>query len=273
MYYSGLLKAVPTLLGVVGAIFLLGGCASDADEGSLSDEINGGPTPRTVCFAGRTFGDVMTSGGIAEIGRLCKAMPNVIRDVPGGRDAPYDFFQWDSNLAHEMDAIVTALDTNHDGQVTSADAAVTLTVVGYSWGGYNAVDFINAVASDRRFGADRKQVAKFFALDAFRTDYLIVPRARMDVPANVQKFYSFRHTVAPADDCSIILGGLLGPFTGRVPYCTGSTECHDYDFSRADATKNVDHCAVPDAAHDDVVEINSGAPPTALPPESKVAHY
>jgi len=273
MYYSGLLKAAVRRVGLVGAVVVLGACAADADDATSSDDINGGPIPRTVCFAGRTFGDVMTSGGIPEIDRLCKVMPNLIRDVPGGRDAQYNFFAWDSNLAHEMDVVVGALDTNHDGQVTGADAPVTLTVVGYSWGGFNAVDFINAIASDHRFGPDRKTIAKFFALDAFRTDFLVLPRAEMDVPRNVQKYYSFRHSVAPADDCSIILGGLLGPFTGRVPYCTGSTECHDFDFSAYAAGKNVDHCAVPDAAHPFVVALDNDQIPTGLPPELKVSRY
>jgi hypothetical protein len=172
-----------------------------------------------------------------------------------------------------MDVVVAALDTNHDGIVSGADQNVSLNVVGYSWGGFNALDFINAVNGDRRFAPERKTISRYFALDAFRTDFLVIPRQWLDVPANVKRFWSFRHSVAPANDCSIILDGLLGPFTGRTPYCTGSTECHDYDFSKADATKGVDHCEVPEVANPFVVGLTLNQPVSGLPPELRVARY
>lgn len=260
---------------LLGLSVCLAACAADVDDDTATsaNELATAPTPRTICFAGRTWGDVMTSGGIPEIDRLCKQMPNLIRDVPGGRDAAFNFFQWNSDLAHEVDVVVGALDTNHDGVVTGADAPVVLNVVGYSWGGFNAVDFIEAMATDRRFHDDRKTVARFFALDSFRTDALVIPRKRLNVPSNVQRFYSFRHTVAPHDDCSRILFGLVGPFTGRSPYCTGSTECHDYDFSASTSGESVDHCAVPDAASPFVLGFTNGVPVSNLPTELPVARY
>lgn len=262
-----------TVLGAM-AIAILSGCADTDDDDTSTDELNA-PIPRTVCFAGRTapYSDPMSGGGIPEIDRLCKVMPNLVRDVPTGRDAKYNFFQWNSVLAHELDVLVGVLDTNKDGKVTGADAPVSLTVVGYSWGGFNAVDFINGIANDKRFSADRKSVAKFFALDAYRTDWLVLPRGEMPVPANVQQFYAFRHSVAPADDCSRIVDGWVGPFTGRVPACTGKTECHDFDFSVSPKGKDVDHCSIPDDAKPFVLALNANQIPSGLPPEQWVTRY
>lgn len=262
-----------TVLGV--AIAILSGCADTDDEETASDDLVDAPIPRTVCFGGRTapFTDPMSGGGIPEIDRLCKAMPNVVRDVPGGRDAAYPFFQWNSVLAHELDVVVDVLDTNNDGKVTGADAPAALTVVGYSWGGFNAIDFVNGIAKDARFAPERKSIAKLFALDAFRTDWLVMPRFDMKVPANVEKFYAFRHSVAPADDCSNIVDGWVGPFTGRVPYCTGKTECHDFDFSKSPKGKDVDHCSIPDDARPFVLALNANRIPDGLPPEQWVARY
>lgn len=263
------------------ALAFVAGCAA---EGEPSEEVEAGTeaaltggsaaaVDRTMCFGGRTLGDPYSVGGIREIDTLCRKLPGLIRDPAGARDAAYPFFQWDSKLDHELDVLVAALDTNHDGVVTNTDAPVRLNLVGYSWGGFNALDMAEAIGKDPRFSASRRAVARFFALDAFRTDYLVWPRGEMRVPSNVASFYSFRHTKAPKDDCSYILFGMVGPFTGRDPACTGTTVCQDYDFSAAPATVDVDHCDVPGSAQPFVLDIVGGRKPSGLPPSLGVDRY
>jgi pimeloyl-ACP methyl ester carboxylesterase len=200
-------------------------------------------------------------------------MPGLVRDLPNGPDTRYPFFQWDTSVAHAVDALVAALDTNDDGIVNNMDAPADLWLIGYSWGGFNARDVASAISIDRRFSPSRRSVARFIALDAYRTDWLVVARDGLRVPSNVRAFDSFRHTVAPENECSVIFWGLVGPFTGRNPKCTGSTVCRDYDFSKAFATATVDHCDVPEKATPFVLDLVAGRTPTRLPPSLPVARY
>jgi hypothetical protein len=249
------------------------GCAAqNNDDGS--DETAQDATARTqvtVCFSGRSLGDdPYASGGNFELGALCRAAPHLIHESRG-TDAAYPFFRWNTSVDEAVNVVVQALDTNHDGVVTNIDADVDLDVIGYSWGGFNARDLIAKIESDRRFSPLRKHVARFIALDPYRTDELVIAKSGIQVPANVGQYYEFRHTVAPKDDCSTIADGLIGPFTGRTPLCTGSTECHDYDYSRDPKTAWVDHCAVPKAATQDVLAIFAGRALPNPPPERPVS--
>lgn len=120
-------------LSVVSALGLLGACAAPEEDDEGVDGVAAlaqpTPTPRTVCFGGRTFGDPYSIGGIRELDDLCRRMPRLIRDESGGRDASYAFFQWSSSLDHVLTVLVSALDTDHDGAITSSDAPVDLTVI------------------------------------------------------------------------------------------------------------------------------------------------
>jgi hypothetical protein len=255
------------------------GCAapSDSDEGDApaadAAEITG-VKQRSICFSGRTLGsNPYDTGGTPQIAAICTRLPGLIRDDWNERDSAYPFFQWDSSLSHVLDVVVSELDTNHDGRVTGADERVELNVVGYSWGGFNARDIIVRIAGDARFSNDRKTVTRYVALDPYRTDVGVIPKGWLTVPANVQSFYEIRHTVAPADDCSRVIPGVIGPFTGRDPRCTGNTQCRDFDYSAAAATKGIDHCEVPSVARAAVLAIVGGKPPTGLPPERAVPRY
>ncbi len=245
----------------------------ESDETASTDEDTTARAQMSICFSGRSLGDnPYDSGGNSEFGVLCKALPGLVHDA-GGHDAAYPFFRWNSNVDRALDVLVSALDTNHDGFVTNMDTAIDLNVVGYSWGGFNARDLIAKVGTDRRFSPSRHGVARFFALDPYRTDELIFGKAEIEIPANVGTLHEFRHTVAPTNDCSRIAWGLVGPFTGRTPECTGTTVCHDYDYSLVPATVNVDHCGIPTHATRPVLQIVRGLAPTTLPRERPVARY
>ena len=247
-------------------------CFASSEEETSEDEAVSVQT-RTVCFAGATLGPPRETGGISELETLCDRLPGLIRDVPGGPDASFGFFQWTTPISHVLDVLVKTLDTNRDGIVTNTDAPVNLLLVGYSWGGFNARDAADAIDGDQRFSPLRKVVHRLISLDAYKTDYAIFPRADLRVPKNVRFFESFRHSIAPADECSLLFYGLVGPFTGRVPYCTGTTVCKDYDFSKAAATAGVDHCDVPSASEDLVVSLALGTPLGATPPAIPVKRY
>lgn len=264
---------VAPLLSGLAMLSLGAGCAVQGDETASTEEDATTRPQMSICFSGRSLGDdPYASGGNAEFGALCKALPGLVHDA-AGHDAAYPFFRWNSNVDHALDVLVAALDTNHDGFVTNMDTAVDLNVVGYSWGGFNARDLVAKIATDRRFSPSRHGVARFIALDPYRTDDLIFRKAEMDVPANVGTLYEFRHTVAPKEDCSRIAWGLIGPFTGRNPECTGSTVCHDYDYSLMPATVNVDHCGIPSHATRPVLQLVRGQAMTNLPPERHVSRY
>lgn len=262
-----------TRLGIVTLVLLSVGCAAGGEEEDLAeaDSALAAIPTRTVCFGGATWGEPTDIGGISPFMALCRDMPGLIRDQPGGSDAKYTFFQWTTSLQHVVDVIVEALDTNNDGNVTNTDAPANLALIGYSWGGFNARDVAELIAQDRRFSPLRKPVHRLVALDAYKWSW--GEYTQINVPANVQNFTSFRHTIAPADDCSRIVPWLVGPFTGRNPYCTGSTKCRDFDYSRREATKGIDHCEVVQAATDNVKQLMAGQPMTNLPTELQIRRY
>ena len=152
-----------------------------------------------------------------------------------------------ASAAPVWEAVFAALDTNKDGLVDSADAACELDVVGFSWGGVNAVDLAKRMNVDNRVLPVRRAVHRLVAIDAYQ------PSASLVVPPNVLRAVSFRHSVASPSDCSS--GAPLGPYLGIAPRCTAPSACRDFDFSLSpDASfggllgKNVGHCDVPTAA-------------------------
>jgi hypothetical protein len=267
-------------IALVSALGFASGCHSAPSRPPIRDPETletGARKPRgaqvSICFSGRSMGDdPYASGGNSALGALCVRLPNLVQDVVGP-DGAYPFFRWSSDIDHALDVLVSSLDTDRDGGVTSADRDVDVNVVGFSWGGFNARDLIEKMASDRRFSPTRRRVARFFALDPYRTDALVFAKRVVDVPANVDELWEFRHTMAPEGDCSRLAGGLIGPFTGRAPRCTDKTVCHDFDYSLEPATKNVDHCEIPAYAAPHILRIVSGEVLTGLPQERRVVRY
>lgn len=247
--------------------------SSPVAAGKRSGEMKPESAQVTICFSGRSLGnDPYRSGGNPELGALCAKLPSLVRDTRG-RDAAYPFFRWNSDVDHAVDVLVANLDTDGDGAVTSADRDVDINVVGFSWGGFNALDLIEKVGEDPRFSATRRRVARFFALDPYRTDALVFARRTLEVPPYVDELWEFRHTIAPEQDCSLMFGGLIGPFTGRNPRCTGHTVCHDFDYSLNPSTSSVDHCAIPRYSAGHILRIVSGAELRGAPRERQVVRY
>jgi pimeloyl-ACP methyl ester carboxylesterase len=160
-------------------------------------------------------------------------------------------------------AVFDTLDTTRDGKLNAEDERVELDVIGYSWGGVNAVDLAARMAADERV-APPWRVTRLILLDAFQ------PGASLSIPDNVDRTFSFRHSVAPPNDCSS--GALLGPYLGIAPTCAPSQACFDFDFSQspeqrfgAQRGKSVGHCDVPRAALAAIKQLLRDEEPTAAP--------
>jgi hypothetical protein len=255
-------------LGLVGVLAI--GCspeAGDEETGEGSAQLGQSRRQLTICFSGAAVGSPYNSGGNSELGDLCNRMPGTL--IKAGR---FPFFTWGLPEEIALEAFIATADTNHDGRVTSADEAFDLNVIGFSWGGYNARDFINMIDDSRRI--EIKTVERFFALDAFKISWLS-RKTSMAVPENVRHYWAFRHSESPDDDCSDSMP--WGPFTGRKPTCSGTTECTDYDYSLAPNSyfagyrgSSVGHCDVPAAATNPILDITAGRTPGNVPPTHPV---
>jgi hypothetical protein len=223
------------------------------------------------------------SGGNPDFETLCARLGSgLIQDCASG--TCYSTFAFETSGNPSRDALVKALDSNKDGRVTSADDAARLVIVGYSWGGTNVRDLALWMTSEPRFDDARRRVEFLLALDPYR------PGGTMDIPANVEQFVEYRHSVAPANDCSrITLGGIpvSGPYLGIVPRCKSGTVCTDYDYTLGGSTfypggftpgrgytgANVDHCGLVNVAASAIPPLLAASAFSPLPPKVPVANY
>ncbi len=170
------------------------------------------------------------------------------------------------------EVVFSALDANADGALDGSDELCQLDVLGYSWGGVNAADLARRMHDDPRVRAPWG-VTRLVLLDAYQ------PGAKLTIPPNVERVVSFRHSTAPADDCSA--NAPFGPYLGLAPRCAadaaGSIKqvCEDFDFSLSSARfggrpgVKVGHCDVPRAARAAIVQVLKDEPLTEAPPPAR----
>ncbi len=223
------------------------------------------------------------SGGNSWVEQFCASFGNeLIRDCTGS--PCYSTFAFEVMTNPSRTLLVSALDTNKDGRVTSADTRFDLVLLGYSWGGTNVRDMAAWMQTDPQFDADRRNVGTLVVIDPYR------PGAGMDVPGNVTRFIELRHSVAPPDDCSrLLVGGITisGPYLGLVPRCKSTSQCTDYDYTLGGNTfypgaftpglgytgVGVDHCGIVNVAAAALPSLLAGKPYSPLPPTVPVAAY
>lgn len=262
--------------------------ASTGDAGAGDGGRDGGalrPPRRFLCIngAGVDGAGGRGSGGNPDFETLCSRLgTGLIQDCAGG--TCYSTFAFETSGNPSRDALVKALDTNKDGRVTAADDAASLVLVGYSWGGTNVRDLALWMTTEPRFDDARRAIELVIALDPYR------PGGTMDIPGNVAQFVEYRHSVAPANDCSrITFGGVpvSGPYLGIVPRCKAGTACTDYDYTLGGATfypgaftpgrgytgTNVDHCGLVNVAASAIPPLLAGTTFAPLPPKVPVATY
>jgi hypothetical protein len=225
------------------------------------------------------------TGGNPDFETVCGRLgPSLVKACSSG--TCFSTFQFEATgiIQASRTALVAALDTNNDGRVTGADADVDVVLLGYSWGGTNVRDMAEWMRTDAKFDDSRRRVAIMMTFDPYR------PFKKLDIPANVAEYVEYRHSVAPAGDCSIIKAvgvKVSGPYLGIVPRCTGTSKCLDYDYSTAPNTffptllspgrgyigSKVDHCGIVSVAASAALPYLGGVSFSPLPPVSPVARY
>lgn len=179
-----------------------------------------GPAPgcvRSLCMAGAF---TRSDGANPDFRVLCERLPGLILD---GAESLFAFRGTDAAL----EALIQALDSNQDGQVDGQDEDCDLVLGGYSWGGVNITNLAQNFVEDGRVHSARAHVETMFVIDP----YAPTAGRTIEVPAEVQQFWEYRHSISPSSDCSG--GAPLGPYEGLPPLCAASSACQDYDYSLA----------------------------------------
>ncbi|AKU99041.1 hypothetical protein AKJ09_05705 [Labilithrix luteola] len=259
--------------------------ANDAAPGDSGTDAAPSHERRFLCIngAGVDGAGGRDSGGNPWFEELCNGLGKGLVQACQGSTC-YATFAFETVSNPSRNALIAALDTNHDGRVTPADTPFDLVLLGYSWGGTNVRDLANWMTTDEHFDAERRAVSRMIAIDPYR------PGATMDIPANVGQFVEYRHSVAPSGDCSLItLGSVVvsGPYLGLTPRCKAPTVCTDYDYSLGGKTffpgaftpgkgyigSAVDHCGVVNVAASAIKPLLAGTTFSPLPPTVPVATY
>lgn len=152
------------------------------------------------------------------------------------RDGDYPAFgALDEGGAYE--ALFAALDTNHNGIVSSKDQPALVYLVGFSWGGINVTDIAERLRKDDRVTNSRRGVAGLVLLDAFQPQ---ISRAR--IPSNVLRAWVYRQTDTTEGDCSTYASLGFGFNGHRALAKSEMTICSEYDVDELAA---VGHCDMP----------------------------
>lgn len=202
-------------------------------------------------------------------------IPGLIRDCFNGEcNQTFDsFLQFP--LLTVYPALFNALDRTGDGRIDEDDPVCEVNLIGFSWGGVNAVSIAGHLARDPRIPETHRRVSNLVLLDAYQP----FSAGRMQVPESVERVLSIRHSRAPQHDCS--KEAPLGPYLGLAPHCTEASDCEDYDYSTSPYDRfvgsdgntvygdRVGHCEVPYVAEAAVVGFLNGESYEELLPQSE----
>jgi hypothetical protein len=178
-----------------------------------------GQCRRTLCIAGPGELDSEPNGDLAE---LCRRAPGTVMGCKDERcQSVWPVDRWQQGL----DALVSTLDRNADGKVDGKDGACPVSLAGWSTGAaVIASELPKALAE--RVDAKHARIKNLVAI----TPYTIGRESQqLDIAANVDKAFIYRHTVAPENDCSRAFEG--GPWLSGAPVCAEGTTCYDYDYT------------------------------------------
>ncbi|MBK8011805.1 MAG: hypothetical protein IPK13_10680 [Deltaproteobacteria bacterium] len=182
----------------------------------------------TLCMGD---GQDRDEGANPELRALCAKLPGLVSDCSdegtgedGGESACFSAFDG-FELASASAALFEATDRNHDGVVDENDEPCTVSLVGYAWGGMNIQEVARRYLQNPKVQPARARIARMVVIDPYKP----VLTETFDVPPGVEKFWEYRHSVAPATDCT--RSEPLGPYLGKPPRCGPGTICRDYDYS------------------------------------------
>jgi hypothetical protein len=258
--------------GPVAPMLDAGGAQGSRDgSAALTDATTTTPTAmcqKTLCTTG-----AFARGDAIEFDAICD-YPEIASTVVKSCQGTTCFNTFETFLKDPKDIyaeLFKALDTNKDGKLDGADPLCEVTLLGFSWGGVAAVQVARLFTTDTNVDTSRRKVKRLVAMDPYQPN-----AGRLDIPAGVQEFVEFRHTVAPSNDCS--KNDFLGPYKGLVPHCALGAQCTDYDYSLAPTTvftaqagktftgQSVGHCEVPLVADPLIRAMYRGDPLSNLPP-------
>lgn len=227
--------------------------------------------PVTVCLTGACSDLSANCGSNQGFTDICDALAALDAGIVRSSSGTTFATALSNNASTVAGPLFTALDKNGDNKVDALDGLIDLNILGFSWGGKNSDDLANRVVTDTRI--DRSVIhSRVIVMDGYQPF-----ETKVAIPAGIDRAWSFRHSVAPATDCSN--GAPLGPYLGLRLACASGQQCSDYDFSIAPSTQtfngyhasNIGHCDVPYAAHDFVMSlVLTGQPGSNLPPSVPV---
>ena len=248
------------------------GCGDLADDGTpqadfreISTKSSSSGCVITMCLTGAMSHETPSNEHFA---KLCSnaEIKGLVRDCWDGtcKETFDSFLQFP--LLTVYPELVKALDRDQDGKITDADPVCDVRILGFSWGGVNALSVAQHLQNDYRVPTTHKAIDKVVLVDAFQP----WSGHRMTVPKNVSSVLSVRHSVTSHNDCSA--NAPLGPYLGLPPICGPDQDCNDYDFSAERYTLyepvygyavhgiDVGHCEVPRVAHRAVVNYLNDKP-------------
>ena len=250
-------------------------CRDLVDEVEIFDDKDCPGCAVTMCLTGAIN---HSSGSNSRFRNLCEdpRIPGRIPDCRSGKC----YSTWGSFTQSPkrdlLPGLVDALDTNGDGYVNDRDQACQVNLVGFSWGGVNAVELARAFALSDKVSGSRATVDRLIVMDAFQP----FRSETLKVPVNVSMARNYRHSVAPTENCS--RWAPLGPYRGFPLRCPSWQSCREYDYSMDPGGlyrspygqyrgRNVDHCTVPAVSHEAVIgDLTSKASKHARPPKVTV---
>jgi pimeloyl-ACP methyl ester carboxylesterase len=233
----------------LASLALVAACGADPLAGVVIDDDPG--LPLTLCLNG--------AGGASHPGNmvvedLCASLPGVVQHCADG-DCQSTFRPTDGLRIVEIIKAVRG----------SEEDSRPLHLLGYSLGGVNILDVAQRLALDPALDAFSARVDRVVVIDPF-APFIAEP---LDVADNVLAFWSYRHSIAPEDDCSADRP-IFGPYEGKRPRCLDGTPCFDFDWSLFPEGRDVDHCTVTDrsapAARHNLVDGTDATRYVPLPP-------
>ena len=221
----------------------------------------------TICLTGAID---QTSGSNSGFEALCgrDELVGVVEDCDSGTCyRTHDSFMRSPEGA-VYPKLFAALDRDGDGDVDADDPFCDVNILGFSWGGVNAVELARVLSRDGRVSRAQRRVARLLLMDPYQP----MAAAKMRVPENVARTRVWRHSKPNPRDCSRVAP--LGPYAGMAPLCAAGSDCEDLDYSATPSGPFVDtygrtwrgdevgHCSVPLVATPGVLrELESGAAP------------
>ncbi|MCA9699331.1 MAG: hypothetical protein KC431_17530, partial [Myxococcales bacterium] len=181
------------------------------------------PCQRTLCIAGPGALEDEPNRNLAE---LCRMAPGVVRLCEGEGEQRRCRSAWGPDEWRQgLEALILSMDRNDDGKVGEGDPFCSIHAAGWSQGAMIVGEELpKALRADERVAADRAVIERLVLIAPYAPE-----RESVEISDAVHRAFIYRHSKAPADDCSRSFAD--GPWLSLRPHCSEATRCWDYDYS------------------------------------------